>query len=563
MDDFMKTLKPFECENVPATELRSRWLDYRNDFGYLANTLSKNKKKKLKSIFLTMAGRQLQKIYESLEECDSDNNNQDEDETNAYHDMITRLDEYFAPKQHEAMERYNFWSMKLHDGETLDKFIIRATVAANKCEFGNSQKACKEIVVCDKILMMAPPELRKRILEKPEVNIDTIQKMVNSFLSVQNDVQQLNVSELGKTDPNISTVNKISSRFNVNKQFDEHCGRCGYKKHKKTEVCPAREAICRRCNGSGHYARKCKSTVVEPRTQSYPGYSSRNNAGHNKRSFYKSGMSHDEERPYKRSRVNAIQDEGSDSEDDIDYREHFVHAIGDNQDERMCFKIGGVNLEMTVDSGSRYNIIDGKTYRYLLQNGSILENVNGHPKKILTAYAQQTNLPIMCSFKASLALNVEVNGIVPELKATFYVINEGNQNLLGKVSATKLGILHIGLPSTMPKRCEEIKQISEVFPSIKDVEVFIEMDPYATPIRQQVRRVPLALRKEVEEELNKMLRLGIIEPVTGTSEWVSALVPVVNDSGRSVRICSDMRRVNMGIQRKYHIIPTLDEILSE
>lgn len=145
MDDAVKNIKPFEMENVPANELRNQWDDYKKQFGYAAKTFSRNKKRDIKSIFLSLAGRPLQKIYKDICKMESDGDSEVEevDEFEAYQVMIARLDKYFQPKQHDIMERHEFWSMKLKEGEQLDKFIVRATSQLGKCNFGKTRKRAR------------------------------------------------------------------------------------------------------------------------------------------------------------------------------------------------------------------------------------------------------------------------------------------------------------------------------------------------------------------------------------------------------------------------------------
>lgn len=118
----------------------------------------------------------------------------------------------------------------------------------------------------------------------------------------------------------------------------------------------------------------------------------------------------------------------------------------------------------------------------------------------------------------------------------------------------------------MKSRCEvlQIKEsnTSETFPFIKGVDLMIDIDPSITPIAQHARRVPIALRNHVEDQLLRLLKLGIIERVNGTSPWVSPLVIVVKDNG-ALRLCVDMRLANAAIRRGFRLIPTLDDFLSQ
>lgn len=187
MDDQLLKIPPFECDSIPLSEIRQKWYDYKRQFEYVAKAIGKKKKKKLKDIFLAVGGRQLQKVYESLPGCSGDAG--DDLET-----TIKKLDEYFAPKRHDTFERYSFWSLSPQQDETLDKFLLRAKTQASKCQFGATEQDSKEAAVVDKIVMLAPPDLRRKILEKSTINLDELTKLVNSHLSVQQQVRELGQS---------------------------------------------------------------------------------------------------------------------------------------------------------------------------------------------------------------------------------------------------------------------------------------------------------------------------------------------------------------------------------
>ena len=67
------------------------------------------------------------------------------------------------------------------------------------------------------------------------------------------------------------------------------------------------------------------------------------------------------------------------------------------------------------------------------------------------------------------------------------------------------------------------------------------------------------MKKQVENEIQKLLKQDFIEPVTSSPKWVSPLVWVPKNG--DVRLCVDMRKANTAIIRNYFPIPTLDEIL--
>ena len=70
------------------------------------------------------------------------------------------------------------------------------------------------------------------------------------------------------------------------------------------------------------------------------------------------------------------------------------------------------------------------------------------------------------------------------------------------------------------------------------------------------------MKKQVGNEIQKLLEQDFIEPVTSSPKWVSPLVCVIKKNW-DVRLRVDMRKANTAIIRNYYSIPTLDEILYE
>ena len=93
-------------------------------------------------------------------------------------------------------------------------------------------------------------------------------------------------------------------------------------------------------------------------------------------------------------------------------------------------------------------------------------------------------------------------------------------------------------------------------------EVHLEVDPTAKPVQMPPRRLPVAIKDRVKQELDRMCANGIIEPVTEPSAWVSALV-VVNKPDGSLRICVDPKFLNPALKRSIYMMPTIEDILPQ
>jgi len=78
------------------------------------------------------------------------------------------------------------------------------------------------------------------------------------------------------------------------------------------------------------------------------------------------------------------------------------------------------------------------------------------------------------------------------------------------------------------------------------------------PIRQPLRRLPVALKDVVQDEVNKMLQQGVVQP--SKSPWSSPVVMVMKKDG-SWRFCVDFRKVNAVTHKDAYPLPRIDATL--
>ena len=87
----------------------------------------------------------------------------------------------------------------------------------------------------------------------------------------------------------------------------------------------------------------------------------------------------------------------------------------------------------------------------------------------------------------------------------------------------------------------------------------IVTDPYAAPVYQRPRPIPLRIRKAVELEVHNMLKAGIIVP--SSSEWSSPIVVVKKKDG-GIRLCVDYRALNDVTVKDSFPLPRIDDLLN-
>ena len=111
--------------------------------------------------------------------------------------------------------------------------------------------------------------------------------------------------------------------------------------------------------------------------------------------------------------------------------------------------------------------------------------------------------------------------------------------------------------------CEQFhKLLADGVGKISDIKIKLHIDPPVQPVSQRHRRIPFHVRKDVEAELDRLEKLDIIEKADGPTPWVSPTVVVPKADG-GVRLCVDNREPIKAIKREKHIMPTLDDLISD
>ncbi len=90
----------------------------------------------------------------------------------------------------------------------------------------------------------------------------------------------------------------------------------------------------------------------------------------------------------------------------------------------------------------------------------------------------------------------------------------------------------------------------------------IVLDDRVQPVIHSPRRVPIALKKALKEELDRLCQQGILSPVTYPTNWVNSCVCVSKPNGK-IRLCLDPKDLNVAIRRPHYVTPTLDDVLAK
>ena len=102
----------------------------------------------------------------------------------------------------------------------------------------------------------------------------------------------------------------------------------------------------------------------------------------------------------------------------------------------------------------------------------------------------------------------------------------------------------------------------------------LRLKPDAVPAKHRPRRVPVHLQDAFHEEVERLVKIDVLEKVTEPTEWVNSFVIVekVIDSSnahspnhsikKSIRLCIDPKDLNEALEREPYYSRSIDELIS-
>lgn len=233
---------------------------------------------------------------------------------------------------------------------------------------------------------------------------------------------------------------------------------------------------------------------------------------------------------------------------EIDNRKPFVVSIS----------IQGVALTMEIDTGAAVTLISEKTRR--------------------TKFSGLPLLPCMIKLRTYTSERIKVCG---ELKVQVQygkltkecslIVMEGDgPSLMGRDWLLKFrldwqSIGQVQMQSFQDRLGPMLEKYAEVFsekPSkIQPFEAKLVLKGEGRPVFCRPRSVPFALKGAIEEELAKLVKLGVLVQVP-SSEWATPIVPVVR-SNNKVRLCGDYKvTINPVLDIEQYPLPKPEEMFA-
>ncbi|XP_056009319.1 uncharacterized protein K02A2.6-like [Ostrea edulis] len=215
--------------------------------------------------------------------------------------------------------------------------------------------------------------------------------------------------------------------------------------------------------------------------------------------------------------------------------------------------VNGNEFPMELDTGSAMSVINSETY------GKKFPNVRLTDADItLRTYSGENIKPLgVCS------VNVKMDDQQQQLK---YVVDKGGPPLFGREWLRKLDWAEIKALETSKQSVRGVlERYKNVFTDdlgmLKDISARIKVQESATPKFCKARVVPYSLRPKVDQELDRLIKKGILSKVEH-SECVTPIVPIPKKDG-SVRICGDFKvTVNPVLDVEQYPLPKIEDIFA-
>nr|XP_034838819.1 uncharacterized protein K02A2.6-like [Maniola hyperantus] len=436
-----------------------------------------------------------------------------------FEEILDTLDAHFTPKRLGIGERHKFYVATQQASESHTEWAARLRGLTAHCNFSNVEEALR-----DRFVIGMRPGLEKEKLYAKDITELTLTKAVELAESIR--CAHAGAASSSATGINASVVdeergamfkiegtksdkkNSASASASATKS---KCSVCGF--FHKSKICKYRNFVCNRCHVAGHLRRACPQ-------------------------------------------IGYVATGGTAEDDDDDGKLYNIRSVkGEPMVESVCIR--GVKIKFEIDSGSSVTVISEDTYTEHFSDIPLTKS-----NKRLISY---TGDNILCV--GMIRVPVSFDGRSRTLDV--FVVRGGGPPLLGRdfISLFRLELTSVNYCKETENQVEKLQtQYPYIFSGrlgcFKKYKVSLTLKDDSKPVFFKARPLAFALRDKVNKEIDRLLELGVLEPVEH-SEYASPIVPVLKRNG-SVRLCADYSvSINKQLVIEKYPLPTVSELFSK
>ncbi|UYV71623.1 hypothetical protein LAZ67_8003894, partial [Cordylochernes scorpioides] len=432
-------------------------------------------------------------------------------------EMLDMLSKHFKPFKNIIQIRNNFFTSVQKKGQGITEFVTELKQLAQECEF----EELAESLIRDRFIIgMIDQEVKKKLLEDPQltlpkaISVATIAESVCVQIASWEEKQAM-IEKINKNtwEKNRSRVEKAKAGPSIANTRNE-CKWCG-QQHTYGN-CPAYRKTCNACGKLNHFAAVCRT---------------------------------------RRIRNLISENEGDESfEGGINVNKVLVKTVRSDKWSAVI-SINGNKTSVHLDTGAQINVLPQKVIslwpaKPIIKPTSLKAYAYGHSElpivgkcEVLCQYGEKKSL---CEFIiADVDAQTLITGDTCEKLEILKRINQINSHEMFLHDQTK----------------KILEQFHEVFQGVGVINSECKMytKPEYPPVRALPRRIPASLGNEVQSELEKMVKQGIITKIYHETEWSHPMVVVKKKSGQ-IRICLDPRKLNQALN-SFRNVTYVDDLL--
>ena len=441
-----------------------------------------------------------------------------------YDQLATALREHFEPKRLVVVERFHFNRRNQGNGESVLEYVAEIKRLAGTCTFGAFlTEALRDRFVCG----LTNESIQRRLLSEANLDFEKAVQIARGMETAQKNSQVVQASE--------GRVQKFQDHVSSRTQGGQGCRHCGKRGH-QAEHCRFKNAVCYRCHKKGHIEAKCKTRQDKEETK------------------WMEEQGEDECKGHRYHVIDTLCEET-------------MGSVFKSQDTsgtsvyRVKMEINGEMLMMEIDTGAAVSLISEDTYRKKFS------------KLQLTASAVRLATYTTQRIEVCGEVRVRVRLGDQEKHCRLVVVAGKGPSLLGRdwlqtfrIQWHQINALVTWHTTGYAEKVEVlVKGFPEVFnDNLGEIHPFkarLVLKEGAQPVFCRPRSVPFAIKEQIETELERLEKTGVICPVK-YSEWATPIVPVAKPD-RSIRICGDFKiTVNSALHVDQYPLPVPEELFA-
>ena len=458
--------------------------------------------------------------------------------------LMKMMDSAVNGEINDTYERFVFTHRTQKRGETFDEYLTALKELRKTC---NICDCMYDTLLKDQIINgITDSSLQEKLLQKRGLSLDKCIDACRAAESAAKQVKEMSQSEVNRVDLHpgnraqrrdrpmlqVRSRTQPAGEASAPSQDKKQCRFCGRYHAFQPGACPARTRKCNKCGKTGHFAAKCHAR--NPRRA-----------------------------------VNQVADDSSN--EGADFGDYLQSDIG---------TVNPTGIEVAAVSSSRKAImrVQGKKKAFLIDTGAGANLISAHDvdTSMLKLHTPGRTFHMWNGSEQRSLGRAPIKLYNPKQKRVFVlnfdIVPDKLTPILGSAAAQAMDLVTIHdenfervaavLPEP-PSREEYVEKYPDVFKSqLGKLEgtVGLQVDPDITPVSLPARQVPIALRRSMKEELERLQKLEVITPVTKPTNWVSQAV-IIQKPDKSIRLCIDPRPLNKALKRERFHLTTFEELL--